>query len=262
MKRISSLLAGNELFQRTYFKKNERMFLDLARDGQQPRTLFLCCADSRVLPSLITSTAPGELFVLRNVGNFVAPYQPDQDYHATAAGIEYAVNLLEVKEIVVCGHSHCGAISALLKPDFRSSEGYPHIRKWLSLGESAREMAGLVLGDEADPQELQELTGRISVVAQLGNLLTYPYVKTRVDEGSLHLHGWMYDLESGEIEYFDPDEQRYMSLREARASQEAAVEAATGAVSGTAAKPTEDFAKEQGGESVWSSAPPASTLPD
>ena len=212
MKRTISLLEGNELFQNSYFKKHEAELLDMVTNGQHPKALFIGCADSRVVPSLITNTPPGRLFVLRNVGNFVAPYKPDEDYHATASGIEYAVTALKVSEIIICGHTHCGAIAALYKD--LDSEKFVHTKKWLSLGKKAKEMAVLSLGKNGDEKKLLELTEKISVITQIENLLTYPYVKKGVDDGTLHLHGWMYDIETGEIEYYDPDEHEFLSLED------------------------------------------------
>ena len=113
MKTVEHLLQGNAFFQRNYFRKHESQLLDLVAHGQHPRALFIGCADSRVIPSLITNAPPGQLFVLRNVGNFVAPYKPDEDYHATAAGIEYAVTALNVAEVIICGHTHCAEVYPL-----------------------------------------------------------------------------------------------------------------------------------------------------
>lgn len=206
----SILLDGNEMFKKSYFKKHEKELMDLVEHGQNPKALFIGCADSRVIPNLITQTAPGELFVLRNVGNFVAPYNPDEDYHSTAAGIEYAVNALEVSEIIICGHTHCGAIASLYSEmDERS---FIHTKKWLTLGNKAKSLSLLALGREAPKQELLRLTEKLSVISQIEHLLTYPYVKQRLDEGSLYIHGWIYDIESGDIEYYDPDEYAFNSL--------------------------------------------------
>lgn len=206
----SSLLDGNEMFKKSYFKKHERELLDLAHNGQHPKALFIGCADSRVVPNLITQTNPGELFVLRNIGNLVAPYKPDEDYHSTAAGIEYAVAALEVSEIIICGHTHCGAIASLFKEI--DEKQFIHTKKWLTLGNKAKSLALLALGKNADKEELLRLTGKLSVISQIENLLTYPCVKEQVDAGTLHIHGWMYDIENGDIEYYDPDEYAFKSL--------------------------------------------------
>lgn len=206
----SSLLNGNEMFKKSYFKKNEKELLDLVHNGQHPKALFIGCADSRVVPNLITQTNPGELFVLRNVGNLVAPYKPDEDYHSTAAGIEYAVTALEVSEIIICGHTHCGAIASLFQEI--DEKPFVHTKKWLTLGNKAKSLALLALGKDAEKEVLLRLTEKLSVISQIENLLTYPYVKEQVDAGSLHLHGWMYDIENGDIEYYDPDEYEFKSL--------------------------------------------------
>ena len=152
MKSVESLLQGNELFQKNYFKKNETELLELVRSGQHPKALFIGCADSRVIPSLITNAPPGQLFVLRNVGNFVAPHKPDEDYHAMASGIEYAVTTLDISEIIICGHTYCGAIEALYKEI--SGDQLIHTKKWLSLGKKAKELALLALGKDSDKDRL------------------------------------------------------------------------------------------------------------
>ncbi len=209
MLKNSALLNGNEVFKNSYFKKHEAELLDLAKNGQHPKALFIGCADSRVVPNLITQTKPGDLFVLRNVGNFVAPYKPDEDYHATAAGIEYAVTALEVEEIIICGHTHCGAIASLYNDI--EEKAFIHTKKWLSLGKKAKDTA-ILAKPEAPKEELLRLTEKLSVVFQIENLLTYPYVKKAVAKGRVHIHGWIYDLESGEIEYYDPDENTFKLL--------------------------------------------------
>ncbi len=210
MLKNSVLLKGNDVFKQSYFKKHELELLDLAENGQHPKALFIGCADSRVVPNLITDTAPGDLFVLRNVGNFVAPYKPDEDFHATAAGIEYAVTALKVSEIIICGHTHCGAIAAL----YSEIEDAPfvHTKKWLSLGEKAKKLATLSIKKDASHEHLLRLTEKLSVVFQIENLLTYPYVKESIDAGRLHIHAWVYDIQSGDIEYYDPDESNFKSL--------------------------------------------------
>ena len=206
----SVLLDGNEMFKNSYFKKHEKELLDLVKFGQSPKALFIGCADSRVIPNLITQTAPGDLFVLRNVGNFVAPYKPDEDYHATASGIEYAVSALEVSEIIICGHTHCGAIASLYTDI--DEKPFIHTKKWLSLGKDAQALAIQTLGKDAKKEELLRLTEKLSVVSQIEHLLTYPFVKERVDAGKLHLHAWMYDISNGDIEYYDPDSREFKAL--------------------------------------------------
>ncbi len=213
IQRLKKFAEGNETFQKTYFKKHEEHLLKLVKDGQNPRTLFVGCSDSRVIPDLIVQSTPGDLFVVRNVGNFVAPYKLDEDFHSTAAGIEYAVRVLEVSEIIICGHSHCGAIEALYKTSCDSS--MIHTAKWLTLGEKAKSMAILALGENADKKDLLRATERLSIITQIENLLTYPYVKKLADEEKLFIHGWYYDIETGAIDYYDPDTYQFRPLNEA-----------------------------------------------
>jgi len=210
MLKNSTILDGNDIFKNSYFKKHEVELLDLAQNGQHPKALFIGCADSRVVPNLITQTAPGELFVLRNVGNFVAPYKLDEEFHSTASGIEYAVSVLEVEEIIICGHTQCGAIASLYSD---LDEKYlAHTKKWLSLGHKAKSLALLASEETLTHEELLRLTEKLSIVTQIENLLSYPAVKERVDSGKIHIHGWIYDINSGNIEYYDPDESKFKSL--------------------------------------------------
>lgn len=206
-----TLLEGNDVFKKSYFKEHAKELVDLAKNGQHPKALFIGCADSRVVPDLITDSSPGDLFVLRNVGNFVAPYKPDEDFHATASGIEYAVSALEVSQIIICGHTHCGAINSLYAD--MSAPTMVHTKKWLSLGEKAKTMATLALGKDADKEELLRLTEKLSIITQIENLLTYPSVKEKVDSGEINIHGWYYDIEDGSIEYYDPDETMFKTLQ-------------------------------------------------
>ncbi|HEX5624216.1 MAG TPA: carbonic anhydrase [Sulfuricurvum sp.] len=209
---IQEFVKGNETFQQTYFKKHEAQLLNLVKEGQNPRALFIGCSDSRVIPDLIVQTRPGDLFVVRNVGNFVAPYKPDEDFHSTAAAIEYAVNVLQVSEIIICGHSHCGAIAALYKSSCDTS--MIHTAKWLTLGEKAKEMAIVALGENGLEEELLRATEHFSIVTQIENLLTYPYVKKLVIEDKIFIHGWYYDIETGAIEYYDPESYEFRPLSE------------------------------------------------
>ncbi|MEN4052391.1 MULTISPECIES: carbonic anhydrase [Sulfurimonas] len=208
---LQKYAAGNELF-RTYFKKNKESLLELVKSGQSPKALFIGCSDSRVIPDLMLQTNPGDLFVLRNVGNFVPPYKPDEDFHATASGIEYAVSVLKVQEIIICGHTHCGACKALYEPIEDAS--LIHTKKWLELGENAKKSAILSLGADADKEALLRLTEKLSVINQIDNILSYPSVKTRFEDGSLHIHGWCYDIETGKIEYYNADTYEFLPLKE------------------------------------------------
>ncbi|BCD62850.1 carbonic anhydrase [Nitratiruptor sp. YY08-26] len=201
---IKKFIDNYQEFKRIHFKKYEKLFEELASKGQSPKTLFIGCSDSRVVPDLITGAKPGDLFVFRNIGNFVPSFKPDNDFHATASAIEYAVSVLEVRDIIICGHSHCGACESLYKEIPQNIE-LIHIKKWLEIGEPAKEIAIDTVGTE-DNELLLRTTEKASILVQLQNLLTYPAVKERVEADKLFLHGWYYKIESGEIEYFDEEE--------------------------------------------------------
>ena len=201
---------GNKLF-RSYFKENKDSLLDLVKNGQSPKALFIGCSDSRVIPDLMLQTQPGDLFVIRNVGAFVPPYQPDEDFHATASGIEYAVSILKVREIIICGHTHCGACSSLFEKI--EDDSLIHTKKWLKLGEGAKKSAILSLGAEAPKEDLLRLTEKLSIIKQIENLLTYPNIKKCFKSGDIHIHGWYYDIETGTIDYYDAQSYEFLSLR-------------------------------------------------
>jgi len=202
-KKIEAFEVGHENFKQVKFHENKERFKKLVEEGQHPKALFIGCSDSRVMPAMITGSKAGDLFIIRNIGNFVAPFKPDADYHATASAIEYAVSILGISDIIVCGHSHCGAIAALYK-DIEQTPENIHTVKWLELGHAAKKIA-LMTHKHSDREILLRYTEKISVIHQIDNLLTYPAVKKRVDEEKLFLHGWYYDIENGEIEYYDDE---------------------------------------------------------
>lgn len=208
------LIEGLRRFHAETFPRYREHYRTLIQEGQKPTTLFIGCADSRVVPDLLTGAEPGELFIVRNVGAFVPPFEPDASFHGTAAGIEYAVLVLGVTDIVVCGHSHCGAVRALYDlPDPRA----PHIARWLELGHEARlpEPAEQVPADDGDAfpdREALLRTEQRSVALQLGRLLTYPFVEERVEAGTLSLHGWHYIIEDGQVLALDVDQQAFLPL--------------------------------------------------
>ncbi len=200
------LVDGLRRFKRDVFPAYAEHYRRLVAEGQQPTTLFLGCADSRVVPDLLTNTAPGELFVLRNVGNLVPPFEPEQSYHGVAAGIEFGVAVLRVKDLVVCGHSHCGAVRALYSPaTIAANAATPHIDRWLDLARPAQ------IPGPSSPESLRRTEQR-SIVLQLERLLTYPIVRERVESGELCLHGWYYLIEDGSVLALDAGTGRFEPL--------------------------------------------------
>jgi carbonic anhydrase len=194
----SELMAEGALaFRREDFERHRVLFEGM-KDGQRPHTLFLGCADSRVVPNLMTRTDPGEVFVVRNVANIVPPYRASEEYLATTSAIEYAVKALGVRNIVVCGHSNCGGCAALYLPEADLAE-IPHTRNWLKLAEAAKARALEALGGEADPARREWLTEQANVVLQMGHALSYPFIREKVRSGEMTLSGWHYIIQTGEI---------------------------------------------------------------
>ncbi|MBD3789032.1 MAG: carbonic anhydrase [Campylobacterales bacterium] len=208
--KIEGFAKGHAAFRQVKFKHNQDRFKKLVEEGQHPKALFIGCSDSRIMPNMITGSKPGDLFIIRNIGNFVAPFKPDEEFHATAAAIEYAVSVLEISDIIVCGHSHCGAIGALYNEIPKTPENI-HTVKWLELGHEAKKLA-IASYDKDDRESLLRYTEQLSVIFQLDNLLTYPAVKKGVDGGKLFLHGWYYDIEDGKITYYDDETYTYKPL--------------------------------------------------
>lgn len=180
-------------FQRRYFPRLRSQFRNLVEQGQHPVVLFIGCCDSRVVPYLLMDSGPGELFIVRNVGNFVPPFDASHGYHGTAAAIEFAVLNLGVREIIVCGHSHCGAIRALYTEPPAEAR---HMAKWLDLGRDA--VLPVTLSEEA-----LRRTEQRSVALQMERLLDYPMVRRRVEHGELYLRGWHYVIEEGRVLVLD-----------------------------------------------------------
>ena len=210
---INDLISGVEEFKKQSFKKYKDRYIDLVAKGQNPKVLFVGCSDSRVVPSLITSSKPGDLFEVRNIGNFIPPYKIDEEFHGTAAAIEYAVSMLEVSDIIVCGHSHCGAIEGVYKKDQIDKNSMMHVIKWLELGEKAKnKVEAQDITNSFTYREKMEATEKISILFSLQNLLTYPTVAKKVESGRLSLRGWYYLIEKGEIEIYDDEKMEFVSM--------------------------------------------------
>jgi carbonic anhydrase len=201
---LKRLVEGYERFHREIFPQRREHF-HLLSERQAPDTLFLTCADSRVVPDLILQTEPGDLFICRNVGNIVPPY--GQVSGGVSATIEYAVQVLKVKHIIICGHSDCGAIKASLNKE--SLATLPAAGRWLRYVESAWNY--LDPSQSASDPELLALI-HANVIAQLENLKTHPEVSTALAAGHLELHGWFYDILTGAIESYDPVTRKFTPL--------------------------------------------------
>lgn len=205
---MDHLLPGIHQFHSQVFQKELDFFEKLAA-GQSPRVLFISCSDSRVDPSLITQAQPGELFVLRNAGNMVPPFGASNG--GEAASIEYAVSALGVEDIVVCGHSQCGALKALLQP--ASLESLPLVKDWLKHAESTRRIIKENYTD-LKGEALLATTVQEHVLMQIENLQTHPSVAAKLQRGGLTLHGWVYGLETGDIHAFCSETSAFVPLGE------------------------------------------------
>jgi carbonic anhydrase len=203
------LIPGIREFRENVFPSQQARFEELAA-GQKPATLFITCSDSRIDPNLLTQTEPGDLFVLRNAGNLVPPCPCADEFGGEAATIEYAVKALQVQEIVVCGHSHCGAITGVLRPELLRS--LPRVEKWLTYAERLKQE----IADQRLPVDGSDdvLTTAIkaNVLVQLGHLRTYPEVAEAEQRGELTLHGCFYRFETGEVLAYDSTANKFASV--------------------------------------------------
>ena len=191
----SKLITGHRRF-REKFESDHEVFEKLAEEGQNPKVMWIGCADSRVVPELITGADPGELFDVRNIANVVPPAASGDC--ATGAAVEYAVIHLEVRHIVVCGHTECGGIKALEgSPD---AENEPHIASWLEFAQPARQRV-LESGVPHEEQYLETI--RTNALMQCANLRSYPCVAEREKTGDLSIHAWLYDLHTGTISTYN-----------------------------------------------------------
>jgi carbonic anhydrase len=202
------LLQRLRRFHDHTFPGVQETFKTLVKEGQRPTILFIGCSDSRLVPYLLTGTGPGDLFLVRNVGAFVPPWDGSAGYHGTAAAIEFAVLNLKVSRIVVCGHSHCGGIRALYEGVPAQA---PNLSAWLELGREA------VLPVRLSPEALRRTEQR-AVVLQLERLMGYPMVRERVEAGAMTLHGWHYVIEDGEVHVFDVQSGGFVAASQAEHS--------------------------------------------
>jgi carbonic anhydrase len=204
--KMDHILRGIHQFNNSVFSSQEELFAKLSH-GQQPQVLFITCSDSRVNPNLVTQSDPGELFIVRNIGNIVPNYTLAGS--AEAGAIEYAVDVLKVTDIVVCGHSHCGAVKALL--GFSGNlETLPAVKAWL-IHAAAVKRTVLETYQKLSEDEVINIGIQENVLFQLENLRTHPSVASKLARNELKLHGWVYKFESGQIFTFDCERQEFVN---------------------------------------------------
>jgi carbonic anhydrase len=208
---MQRLIDGVHKFRSDVFGRYRTLFKKLSREGQNPHTLFITCADSRVLAELITQSKPGDLFVVKNVGNIVPPANVLGSTNSTAAAIEFAVESLRVNDVVVCGHSQCGAMSALLN-GVSDPASMPHLCDWLKVAESVRVTIESRYAHVEERRERESAAAEENVLFALENLHTYRCVENRLADGSLHLHGWFFKIDTAELFAFDPEAKQFLPL--------------------------------------------------
>ncbi|RMF03213.1 MAG: carbonic anhydrase [Alphaproteobacteria bacterium] len=212
-----ALLEGYRSFRKTRLPRERERYLTLAREGQSPETLVIACCDSRAAPEMIFDARPGEIFVVRNVANLVPPYRPDGEYHSTSAALEFAVQSLKVKHVVVLGHGRCGGIKAALDPAAEPLSPGDFIGKWMELlAPSAKAVAADTRMTESERQTALE---RVSIRHSIENLRSFPCVSILEDRGALTLHGAWFDIATGELLVLDRDSGEFVPVEQAAGSE-------------------------------------------
>lgn len=217
---ISHLLDGIRRFRTRFYEENTALMRGLVELGQSPPALLISCSDSRVDPTLLSDAEPGQLFVVRNVANLVPPYDPARQYDGTGAALEYAVRDLQVDHIIVLGHAHCGGIKAMLGAAGGEWPARDFIGGWVSMALDASRLYLSEKDEQGMPlqvslQRLRDnahLVERASIAGSLGRLLDYPWVRERVEAGTLVLHGWWFDLDTGDLWATEPGSTQLMPV--------------------------------------------------
>ena len=204
---MKKLVRGLREFRANYFSTHRELFEQLSHK-QKPRVLFITCSDSRIDPTLITQAAPGELFVIRNAGNIIPPFGATNG--GEGATVEYAIHALGIEQIVVCGHSHCGAMKGMLQLG-KLEEEMPLVYDWLRHAEATRRLV-MENYSEYEGEELLEITIAENVLTQIDNLKTYPVIHSRLYQGRLKIYGWIYHIETGEVFAYDAADHNYVPL--------------------------------------------------
>ena len=205
---MEELFNGIKQFNQTDFIEHKDLFVSIGKQ-QNPHTLFISCSDSRIVPSLITKTLPGELFIIRNIANIVPNYRLSEEFLSTTSAIEYAVQVLDVKNIVVCGHSNCGGCKALYA-DNAFMKNLPHTQKWLELAQPVK--TEIEAKNITDPAEREWKTEQLNIVEQMNHLVTYPYIRERYKNNALEIYGWYYIIETGEVYNYDKKAKEFKKI--------------------------------------------------
>jgi carbonic anhydrase len=208
---MQRLIEGVHKFRSGEFGNYRKLFRKLSQEGQNPHTLFITCSDSRVLAELITQSQPGDLFVVKNIGNIVPTAAARGDTNSTAAAIEFAVENLHVSDIVICGHSQCGAMAALLAEQ-PANPATPHLHDWLKLAAPVRDTLKKNYGHLNDTRARETAAAQENVLFGLDNLHSYSCVQERLMNGALRLHGWFFKIATAELFAYDPETRQFAPL--------------------------------------------------
>ncbi|MGA7327604.1 MAG: carbonic anhydrase [Rhodomicrobium sp.] len=206
---MRKLIEGALRFQSEVYARRKELFEQLG-EAQAPFALFIACSDSRVAPELLTQREPGDIFVIRNAGNIIPSYGPAAG--GVSASIEYAIAVLGIEDLVVCGHSDCGAMKAILREN--RLDKMPAVSSWIRHAAAAKEIIDATLPPNADEQTRLNALVHENVLCQIRNLQTHPIVAARLATGRLRLYGWVYNIESGTIDTFDAANGRFVPLTE------------------------------------------------
>lgn len=210
---MDKILHGVLKFQSSVAPDKMPLFAKLVKEGQAPRCLFITCADSRIVPDMITSTDPGDLFIIRNIGNLVPPFETlaSGGDHSVGAALEYALTVLKIPNIVICGHSDCGAMKAVR--DYKKLPDGTALKSWLcNAAESVDNLQrGRILDPELSPQNQ---LAQLNVLQQLRHLKTYPVVQEKLESGAVQIHAWYLEIENARVDIFHPGRNRFVLLDE------------------------------------------------
>lgn len=209
---IRKLIDGFGRFRAEHFETEDSVYQRLTHQGQSPRIMLIACCDSRVDPAIITDCDPGDLFVVRNVANLVPPHETVGHYHGTSAALEFAIRVLNVEHVIVLGHARCGGIRSLLR-GINGADGLGQfITPWMAIASEARDQV-LATGANESSEAAERACEKAAIRISLQNLLTFQWVRDRVEAGSLNLHGWYFDMDHGELLCYNPATSGFVPLR-------------------------------------------------
>lgn len=218
MSDIATFLAGFERFQAKYFDGEESLYTRL-REGQSPGAMVISCCDSCADPAMLTGADPGDIFVVRNVGNLVPPYRNGAEMPGIRADIEFGVKSLNVRQIIILGHRSCGAIQALMNGEGITENHYEFIGSWVTIAKQAREQVLRELPNEP-PAVQAKACEQLAISLSLDNLMSFPWIREKVQAGTLTLHGWYFDIDTGDLLGYSAETSSFVPLVPRAASAE------------------------------------------